>query len=58
MADLFEIRKVDSSCSELLSGLSVQTFLEAYEGVHSQEDLEAYCSANYAEDAVKSQLKD
>jgi diamine N-acetyltransferase len=42
------LRKIDRRDAELLSRLSIDTFVQAYEGVHSKEDLNSYCRANYS----------
>jgi len=39
--------EADETGATLLAHLQTQTFREAYEGVHSRADLDAYCATNY-----------
>ncbi|MCU7853816.1 MAG: GNAT family N-acetyltransferase [Candidatus Thiodiazotropha sp. (ex Monitilora ramsayi)] len=53
---MFTLKEIDNSAVELLSALSIEAFIQAYEGVHSKSDLEAYCRDNYSVDSTESLL--
>lgn len=50
---MLTLRSIDTDSAELLSKLSIETFTQAYEGVHSKSDLEAYCNDNYSTDSAE-----
>ncbi len=49
---------IDAEDPAVLAALWVETFRQAYEGVHAVEDIEAYCEANFTLDAAKAALAD
>lgn len=44
--------------ADTLSALWVETFTQAYDGVHSPENLEAYCRANFTLEKARAALLD
>jgi len=52
------VRNAISSDANALSKLLVLTFEEAYEGVHSPENIRAYCDSNYSAGEVSEVLQD
>jgi len=50
---MLTLKAIDASSTELLSKLSIETFVQAYEGVHSNNNLVAYCNDNYSIDSTK-----
>lgn len=53
---MFTLKKIDNRDTELFSELCIETFLQAYEGVHSKHDLDAYCRNNYTVDLIEPLL--
>ncbi len=53
---MLTLRAIDASSTEILSKLSIETFGQAYEGVHSKNNLVAYCNDNYSIDSTESLL--
>ena len=49
--------EADETGATLLAHLQAQTFREAYEGVHTSADLDAYCAANYTTTAARELLE-
>ncbi|MBV1910459.1 MAG: GNAT family N-acetyltransferase [Kangiellaceae bacterium] len=53
-----KLERIDRQSANLLSELCIKTFKEAYKGVHSEEDIECYCSDNYLPSDVALLLDD
>ncbi|WDE08716.1 GNAT family N-acetyltransferase [Thalassomonas viridans] len=53
---MFTLETINAGSSELLSKLCTETFLQAYDGVHSTDNLHAYCHDNYSVNATKALL--
>ncbi len=53
-----ELRRVDRGFARQLAELWAATFEDAYEQVHSAENIRAYCEANYTVDAAETLLSD
>ena len=49
---MFDLRMVGIESSEQLVNLWVETFTKAYQGMHSPENIQAYCSKNFTVDAA------
>ena len=49
---MIEFRRAGMNDSEVLVRLWVDTYTQAYEHVHSKENIRAYCSSNYTVDAA------
>jgi hypothetical protein len=52
-----ELRLADVSNTHELVGLLSATFEEAYDGVHSPDNIRAYCESNYSVDEVRVLFK-
>lgn len=50
------LRKISVSDDVTLAALCATSFKQAYEGVHSTENLQAYCAANYNAGKVRALL--
>jgi ribosomal protein S18 acetylase RimI-like enzyme len=53
---MFDFRRAGIESSEQLVHLWVETFRQAYEGVHNLENIRAYCSKNFTLDAAMEVL--
>lgn len=53
-----QVELIDASDPTMLAGLWVETFRQAYDGVHATKDIDAYCEANFTLDAAKAALAD
>ena len=53
---MFELQVVGTENSDQLVKLWVETFKQAYEDVHSPEDIAAYCAANFTSDSASREL--
>ena len=53
-----ELRRVDGGFAQQLVALWARTFEDAYKGVHSDENIRAYCQANYTVEAAETLLSD
>jgi len=53
-----QLRRVDRGFARQLAKLWAVTFQDAYEEVHSTENIRAYCEANYSVDAAENLLSD
>lgn len=52
------IRTVGIEFADQLVGLWVDTFMQAYDGVHTPENIRAYCAANFTAERAKADLAD
>lgn len=52
------IRKVGIDFADGLVDLWIKTFAQAYEGVHTPENIQHYCSANFTLDRARADLSD
>jgi len=55
---MLELRRVDVGFAHCLVELWATTFEQAYAGVHSAENIRAYCAANYTVESAETQLSD
>lgn len=53
---MFTFKTLDTDSVALLCELSVETFVQAYADVHSEENLKHYCQEFYNEDVVSALL--
>ncbi|MCH8867486.1 MAG: GNAT family N-acetyltransferase [Proteobacteria bacterium] len=53
---MFELQIVGTEFSDQLVKLWVDTFKQAYEDVHSPEDIAAYCAANFTAESASDEL--
>ncbi|MEO1101445.1 MAG: GNAT family N-acetyltransferase [Pseudomonadota bacterium] len=53
-----QVDLIDAKDPATLVGLWVETFRQAYDGVHAAEDIDAYCEANFTLDAATTALAD
>lgn len=55
---MIEINKVDRTEAPRLAELQTETFKQAYDGVHTEADLDAYCEQHYTAERASSELLD
>ena len=53
---MIRLKHISKESAELLSQLSIKTFIEAYKDLHLIADLEAYCNENYSIAAMQAVL--
>jgi ribosomal protein S18 acetylase RimI-like enzyme len=53
---VYELQIVGTEDSDQLIKLWIETFKQAYEEVHSSEDIAAYCATNFTMDSASSEL--
>ncbi|MEM7707820.1 MAG: GNAT family N-acetyltransferase [Pseudomonadota bacterium] len=53
-----EICEVDTNAAVELATLCIESFAEAYRGVHSDASIKTYCDEHYAVEKVRAQLAD
>lgn len=53
---MFELQTVGPESSGRLVKLWVETFMQAYDDVHTSEDIAAYCEANFTLEAASAEL--
>lgn len=53
---MFTLKKINSTEAELLSKLCIETYMQAYEGVHEQHDMDSYCRNHYGISSIESLL--
>lgn len=55
---MLQLHRVDAGFANRLADLWATTFEQAYAGVHSGENIRAYCAANYTVEAAETHLSD
>jgi len=53
---MLNFEKIGPEFTHLLAELCTETFTQAYEGVHSKQNLEIYCREYYSEKAIEESL--
>jgi GNAT superfamily N-acetyltransferase len=53
-----DLRQTDVSVAPVLASLMAETFENAYQDVHSPENIRSYCEENYSVYAVEQMLRD
>lgn len=53
---MITLKKLGPESAGMLSELSISTFVQAYNGIHSDENLNRYCQENYSELSVRDAL--
>jgi diamine N-acetyltransferase len=55
---MYDLHQADIKCIEILTKLWIDTFKQAYKDVHTIENLDAYCSANFHHKTATQILSD
>ena len=53
---MYELKKADLESTNLLKQLMIDTFKQAYEDMHTKENIEEYCNKNFIDKSVEDIL--
>lgn len=55
---MYNVEKIGSESADILSTLWINTFQQAYEGVHTPDNIKAYCQNNFSIRQAQAELND